>query len=253
MFKAWKFILFFVICLLLALVVNMPLAHLLPHLVIPPNVQIQALQGNLIAGNVGLVSVNRYPLSDLNYRLKPACFLSLEICYQIDNQQGKVNLSYQLMAGTASIKQSDINLPATEIKRFNPQLLVSPVGKLHLNIKQLVIKDNKLGDIEGSLIWQDSGFAEVKTNLGDYQLNVSGDGQNIQFVLSSLDALLTLNGGGLLKADGTYDININIASDTPIDSDIKNILELTTQKTAHNKYRFKQVGKLPAELLNKLF
>lgn len=231
----------------------MPLAHLLPHLKLPPNIQIQGLNGNIVAGKVSLISINSYPVIDVNYRLKPACFLSLETCYQVDNYQGELNLSYQLIAGTASIHQSEINLPASEIKRFNPQLLVSPTGTLLLNIEKLMIKDNKARELRGSLIWQDSSFEEVKTNLGDYQLAVTGDTEAVQFVLSSLDGLLSLNGGGELKADGVYEVNINITSASPIDSDIKNVLELTTQKTAHNKYRFKQAGKLPPQTLKMIF
>jgi len=51
MFRLWKFTLFFLLCLVLALLINLPVKHVLPYVKLPPAVRLTGLDGNLFGGS----------------------------------------------------------------------------------------------------------------------------------------------------------------------------------------------------------
>ena len=108
--------------------------------------------------------------------------------------------------------------------------------------------------LNGKLVWHNMGFDDdVKINLGDYQIDFSGDPQKYDFKLSDLEASLEVAGTGDLKADGQYRVDIKIAAENGIDSYVKNVLDLVATKAGYNQYRFEQKGRLPPNLTRQLF
>jgi hypothetical protein len=86
--RIWKYLLFFLLCLAVALVINLPIGQVLPHLKIPPTVGLAGASGTVIGGRVRQITVNQFPLRDVRYRLQPSCIALLKACYQIEYEQG---------------------------------------------------------------------------------------------------------------------------------------------------------------------
>jgi hypothetical protein len=53
MLKLWKFTLFFLLCLVVALLINLPIQQVLPYVTLPATVQLAAIDGNLLKGRAG--------------------------------------------------------------------------------------------------------------------------------------------------------------------------------------------------------
>ena len=90
-------------------------------------------------------------------------------------------------------------------------------------------------------------------NLGDYQVEFSGNQQQYDFELGDLDADLDVDGKGDIKSDGQYRVDVKISSETTIDPKVKNLLDLFATTVSYNNYRVEQTGRLPPNVTRQLF
>jgi len=255
MFKTWQFILFFLLCLVLALVFNLPIQQVLPHLKLPPNIRLVGVQGTVFGGTAQEIIIDRFPLRAIRYRNLPSCLLLLKACYQIDYEQGTVQLAHDVFSGDTEISDTRVEYAVAELAKQVPNLPVNPVGRLDLMIENLSMVQGKPTALNGKLIWRDMGIDNDgdKINIGDYQVDFTGDQQQIDFKISDLDASLGVAGKGEIRADGQYNVDIRIEAKTGIDPKVKNVLDLFTTKADYNKYRVEQKGRLPPNLTRQLF
>ena len=253
--RVWKYLLFFLLCLAVALVINLPIGQVLPHLKIPPTVELAGTSGTVIGGRVRQVSVNRFPLRDVRYRFQPSCIALLKVCYQVDYEQGTTRVGYDLINGDTEVDQTRVEYAASELSAYMPNMMVQPDGQLELNVEQMTIIAGVTAAANGKLIWRDLGMsAEGESlNLGDYQLEFSGNSQQYDFDLSDLDADLDVDGKGDVKANGQYSVDVKISSETTIDPKVKNLLDLFATTVSYNNYRVEQTGRLPPNVARQLF
>jgi len=255
MFKTWQFVLFFLLCLVLALVFNLPIQQVLPHLKLPPNIRLVGVQGTVFGGTAQEIIIDRFPLRAIRYRNLPSCLLLLKACYQIDYEQGTVQLAHDVLSGDTVISDTRVEYPVAELAKQVPNIPVNPVGRLELVIENLSMVQGKPTALNGQLIWRDMGIDNDgdKINIGDYQVNFTGDRQQIEFKLSDLDASLGVAGKGEIKADGQYSVDIKLNVEDGLDPKVKNVLDLFAAKAGYNKYRIEQKGRLPPNLTRQLF
>jgi hypothetical protein len=255
MFKTWQFVLFFLLCLVFALLFNLPIQQVLPHLKLPPNIRLVGVQGTVFKGTAQEIIIDQFPLRAVSYRNMPSCIALLEACYLISYEQGTIQLAHDVLNGDTEITDTRIEYPVAELAKHVPNVPVDPVGRLELVIDNLSMVQGKPTALNGKLIWRDMGIDNDgdKINIGDYQVDFTGDQQQIDFKLSDLDASLGVAGKGEIKADGQYDIDIRIEAKTGIDPKVKNVLGLFTTKADYNKYRVEQKGRLPPNLTRLLF
>lgn len=253
MISLWKLTLFFLLCLTIALGLNLPLSQLLVWVKLPPEIQIQGPDGNLMKGEVDRLTLKNYPINDVSYDFQPSCLSKLQICYQVRFDQGEMDVGYSLINNQTVISDANIEFPASDIKLINPQLLVGPLGTLHLQLSRLAFIDNKPGDLEGVLVWRDLGIEEATSNMGDFQIDFNGNQEGYTFTTKHLEAILIVDGGGQLAPDGVYSVDIGIETDSRIDPSVKYILDIAARKLAPDKYRINQKGRLPAATVRQLF
>ena len=255
MFKIWQFILFFLLCFIFALLFNLPIQQVLPHLQLPGNIKLVGVQGTVFRGTVQEINIDQFPLRSISYRNLPSCILLLKACYQISYDQGTVQLAYDVINGNTEISHTRVEYPVAELVRHVPNLLVKPIGNVELVIDDLSMVQGKPTTLNGQLIWRDLGIDNggSKISVGDYQVDFTGDQQKIDFKLSDLDASLDVAGKGEVTADGQYSVDIKIEAKTGVDPKIKNVLDLVASNTGYNKYRVEQTGRLPPNLTRQLF
>ena len=94
---------------------------------------------------------------------------------------------------------------------------------------------------------------EVQFNIGDYQLDFSGNRQAYDFKIKDLDADLDVQGDGKLSANGQYEIDVKIESAGEINARVKSMLDVFAAKDGYNKYRISQTGRLPPNMVRQLF
>jgi len=247
--------LFFVLCLMFALLFNLPAQQVLPHVKLPNTVRLVGVDGTVFRGTAQEIRINGLPLSALNYRFLPSCIPLLKVCYKITYAQGAFQLAYDALNSDTEVSQARIEYPIAELARHVPNLLVKPLGNVELLIDDLSMVQGKPTALNGKLIWRDLGLDNDGStiSIGDYQIDFSGDQQKYDFKLSDLDANLDVAGEGEIKADGQYDVDIKITAESSIDPQVKKVLDLVAANAGYNQYRFEQKGRLPPNLTRQLF
>jgi general secretion pathway protein N len=240
----WKPALFFLVCLVIALLINMPVSQLLAQVNIPDNVKISRLQGTVFNGQTGELVVNQFPIRQLEYQADLSCLLTARLCYRIDFEDGTAMLSFSPVSKTIEITGFEADIPMQSLAAMSNQLLVSPSGSLRLKTDNLTIRQGKLVDINGTAIWRNAGIVGEDFDLGDYQIDIERGIDLYQFMLKDNDGMLDIKGKGILASDGKYTININIRGQAGLDSRIKNVLELIARKKGLNQYLVHRSGQL---------
>ena len=255
MFKIWKYTLFFLLCLVVALLFNLPISQVLPHVELPGSVQVSGVDGNVLEGTAEEVRVNDFPIRGIRYRYLPSCIPLLKICYRIKYDQGQVQVAYDVLNGDTEISKTRIEYPVSNLLAHVPNALVRPVGRLQLEIDDLTMLQDKLVTAEGRLIWRDMGINDdgIKIDIGDYQVDFSGNPQQYDFTVRDLDAALDVSGSGNIKAAGLYAVDVKIGSQGGIDPQVKSVLNLVAARISVNRYRIEQKGRLPANITRQLF
>jgi hypothetical protein len=255
MIKIWKLTLFFLFCLTIALLFNLPVQHLMQWLKLPPTIQVSGIDGTFISGKAREITINQFPVRDLRYRYMPSCIPLLKVCYQIQYDRGEIQLAYDLLNGDAEISNTQINYAVPELMAYVPNQLIKPAGKLELSIKELSYLEGKPANVSGTLIWRDLGLDDggIKVNIGDYQVDFNGDNTHYDFVIKSLDASLDVKGDGEIKPGGLYKIDIRINGESGIDTNVKTVLDLVAANAGYNKYRVERSGRLPPHITRQIF
>ena len=256
MFKIWRFTLFFLLCLTLALLFNLPIQQVLPHVQLPPSVQLAGVDGNVLQGRAQELRINDFPVRGLSYRYMPSCIPKLKVCYHVAYDEGEIQLAYDLLNGDTEVSRSEIEYPVARLLPLMPNpLLVKPAGRLQLQIDELSMQQEKLVSVNGKLIWREFGLDDdgIKIDIGDYQVDFSGDPEKYDFVISDLDAALKVKGDGNISAAGMYQLDVRIESLGGIDPQVRSVLNLIASRSSGNKYRIQQQGRLPPNVMRQLF
>jgi general secretion pathway protein N len=256
MLRLWKYTLFFLLCLVLALLINLPVKYVLPYVTLPQTVRLTGIDGNLFSGSIVEVNLNDFPIRGIRYSYMPSCIPMLKLCYHIDYDEGQLQLAYDVLNGDTEVSRSRVEYPvATLLAHLPAPALAKPTGRLQLEIDDMSMQENKLLSVNGKLIWRDLGLDQdgSNVNIGDYQVDISGDVKAYNFTITDLDAALDVSGDGSISAAGTYEVDVRIAPEAGLDPQIKSILNLVAARSSDNKYRIEQKGRIPANITQQLF
>jgi hypothetical protein len=108
----------------------------------------------------------------------------------------------------------------------------------------------------GKLIWRELGFDNDGSivNIGDYQVDISGDAKAFNFTFSDLDATLDVSGDGSMSANGLWAVDVIITAQAGLDPQVKSILNLIAARGSNaNQYRILKKGRLPPNITRQLF
>jgi hypothetical protein len=241
---AWKPAVFFLFCLVIALLINMPVSLLLAQVKVPDNIRISGLQGTAFNGQVNELLVNQISIRQLKYQFDFSCLLAASFCYRLNFEDGTAILGFEPISKKIRISELNADIPMQKLSVLSNQLLVSPSGSLRLEIANLAVKQGKLVDISGIATWKDAGIMGEDFNLGDYLLEIEKGIDIYRFTLKDVDAQLDINGKAILASDGKYSLNIDIGARSGLDTRVKNVLELIARKKGLNQYLIHRSGQL---------
>jgi hypothetical protein len=250
--KIWKPTLFFVFCLTIFIVIKFPIAIILKQVELSNDIKLYGVRGQITSGHIAAAYTNNFPIRDINYEADLSCLLTLQVCYQINYQNGMANISFSPLTNTTVIEQLDVEYTMAELAPLMNQLLVKPTGELNLKIEKIGLNQNKISHINGLAIWNNAGVVGEDINLGDYQLGVVREDDSYRFELTDRKALLDIDGTGRLKPNGEYLIDIKVLIDSGLDNNIKSMLALMATKKGLNEYTINRQGQLPAHLASQL-
>ncbi len=253
--RSWRYVLFFLLCLAIALVLHLPVQHPLHQVKIPDTVRVAGIDGTFFSGQAAQITLDRFPLNAVQYRFLPSCLLSLKVCYRIVYDRGELRVGYDLINGDAEISETRLDYPISDLMAYMPNPLIRPTGRLELSVEQMSVIQGKPASMNGRLLWRNLGVddQDIRIDIGDLQLDFSGDLNGYEFTVSDVDASVDVTGDGSVRADGVYEVDIRISSETGIDPQVKQVLGVVAKSTGFNQYRIQQSGRLPPNLTRQLF
>ena len=250
--KKLGFSAFFLLCLCLGLILNMPVTHLLAQVKLPASVRLSGVDGTILHGQIHRLSIDRIQIDSIDYQARTSCLLSLQVCYWLDFDQGHGHVGASLLDQSLGLEDFQIEYPLANLSAYADKLLVQPSGNLLVDIGSMSVKHNKLQDISAKALWREAGVAGESINLGDYELTLNSEKQAYQFTLRDKKAELSVDGKGELKSNGQYTANISIESQPGLNNQIKTALEFIAKKQGLNRYNIRQTGKLPNHLMSQI-
>lgn len=255
MFRLWKLTLFFVLCLALSLLANMPAVLVLPQLHLDPALRLSGVNGSILRGRVERADYEALTLERVDYRLQPECLLTLDLCYRFDASEGGLRYAWNMLSGDAVLSDARLALAADRLAANLAPLPVALTGQIEVELTELKLVDGRPAGLTGNLLWRglgaDDGGSPLR--LGDYRAEVSGDEQGYRAEITTLAADLMIEGEASLRADGEYEVDLEIESEAVIDPRAKTLLELFARGSGYNQYRVSRQGRLPPTQLRQLF
>ena len=246
----WKLSLFFVFCLLVTLLINLPVGHVMARVNMPQQVSISQLAGTLFEGQADTLIVNQVVFHNPEYKFELSCLISLGLCYQLKFADGSALVRFAPLTKTVEVSRIDIELPMSNLANIANRLLIQPSGSLKLSSDKLNFKQGQLTDIDALLVWKNAGIAGEDIDLGDYQLSIVKQNGQYQIFLADKEAVLEIDGKGDLKPDGNYFLDINITAKSGLETRIKNALELFASKKGLRQYNIRRSGTSDERILS---
>ena len=243
---------FFIVCLAIALVFNMPLVHVLAEVKLPPNIRISNFDGTVLKGRIDALEVNNLQATGIEYRHDARCLISLQWCYELVFDQGEVSASANALDQTVTLTDSNLAYPVSEIVTLFPALLVKPTGDVELIIDQLTINQSQVLLESGALIWKNAGVEGEPVDLGEYRVDAVLSNQTYNFTVTDNDALLKIDGRGQLQSSGQYSLDVNIEAEPGLQNSIKTALEFVARKRGLNQYSVSQRGTISPRMISQL-
>jgi hypothetical protein len=235
---------------------SVPVQKVLPHVRLPPSMQLAGVDGTVLKGKVSELRVSGFPLRGVRYRYLPSCLPMLKICYHVVYNRGEIRLAYDLLHGDSEASHSEIEYQVVELLRLLPvEAPANPSGSLQLRIDDLSMQADRLVSINGSLIWNGMGLNDtgIKFDIGDYKVDFQGDPKSYEFTFSDLNAELNVSGDGQITADGRYQVDVTIENDIGIEPNVKIVLNKVAKPAGFNKYRIRKKGQLENDVKRLLF
>lgn len=244
--------LFFTICLIVALIFNMPLVHVLAEVKLPPNIRISNLDGSVLTGRIDALEVNNLQATGIEYRHDPRCVITLKWCYNLVFDQGEGRASANALDQTVTLTNSTLAYPVSELVTLFPALLVKPTGDVELVIDRLIASRSQVLLESGAVIWKNAGVEGEPVDLGEYRIDAVLSNGAYNFTISDNDALLKIDGKGQLQSSGQYTVDVNIESEPGLRDSIKTALEFVARKRGLNQYSVSQRGQIPPRMISQI-
>jgi hypothetical protein len=244
------------LCMAVVMLFSVPVQKVLPHVRLPPSMQLAGVDGTVLKGKVSELRVSGFPLRGVRYRYLPSCLPMLKICYHVVYNRGEIRLAYDLLHGDSEASHSEIEYQVVELLRLLPvEAPANPSGSLQLRIDDLSMQADRLVSINGSLIWNGMGLNDtgIKFDIGDYKVDFQGDPKSYEFTFSDLNAELNVSGDGQITADGRYQVDVTIENDIGIEPNVKIVLNKVAKPAGFNKYRIRKKGQLENDVKRLLF
>lgn len=242
-----KSLIFIGLCsFLTSMVCFMPLSFISPYLFNETNnIIIQEPNGTIWSGEINHLTVNKIYLGKANWSfdtLKSLKSLALKTRFTLKNDDIDINGTAGITINKSLILDStqfDINARFINTLQKNAKLS----GSFNGFIKQALIKENILPNIDGIINWQDGAVDTpfIKLTEGDYRAVITPESENMDIQLSSKEAPIELSGNIKLQNDWLFKTNVVTKSDNP---GLMTILKLSGEAQTDGSILINQEGDL---------
>lgn len=142
-------------------------------------------------------------LADFEWRFRPLGLLTgkLSVALSGSTNGGRIHANVDLGPGGVTLKDVDADAAAGELAPLVPMLAIAkPEGRLRVQANHLEARRDSLRGA-ATIEWTDAGLPGMRSpRLGDYRLQITGNGDRADLRLATLRGDLRLNGQGEWRA-----------------------------------------------------
>lgn len=173
---------------LLFLIASLPAAQVVPRLPLPPQLQVQGLQGSIWQGRAALVQYQGIPVRQLSWQVNPWALLTGKLSLQLDAGNSRdaeqIALKGHISLGSSSANSDglDLYLPTDLIISQLPlPLPVNAAGRFKVALDELAYDQNGCQAIRGSGQWLNAQVSGTRgfIPLGNFNAELGCDQQNM--------------------------------------------------------------------------
>jgi hypothetical protein len=220
---------------------------------VPPQVQLQGVDGRLLQGHAAQVQAQGLSLSPLVWQLNPLAFLSGKLAARLqgdlpsgDTVRTQVSAS---PSGVIDLTDLRMQMSIKDIAGLAKQPFVPVAGSVQLSLDQARLEAHgKPSAIQGRLDIVDLQWTLLKPDLplGNYtiQLRTDSDG-TIRGDISDRDATLSAQGEVSLTPDGRYKAQVQLKPGPDTPAMIRNGLANMSRPNPQGEYSFSYTGQVP--------
>ena len=136
----------------------------------------------------------------------------MQMHWLVKAQETNIDTTVQFGSGQVQWIDTDATFPAQSVSElYPPAALLSPKGQARLHTARFSIGQKGI-EGSGEIVWQNagSGLSSVQP-LGDYRLEIIGDGNAANLKLATVSGPLALDGQGKWQLqDGQLQVNVTV-------------------------------------------
>jgi len=183
-----KLIIFTIILFLFFVVANMPAKFAYSMVPEMKGLEVSSFKGSLWSGSAASVRYNGVDLGETHWQLSPLALFLLSLSGDIHSINGdnKIHANFTFSMGTFESDLITAQIPASWVPQLTGANYQSE-GKVILRIISLKQSEETPLELVGSVAWQQAAIKTPfggRAALGDLQINISSDKENLLFDLS---------------------------------------------------------------------
>lgn len=238
-----KYILFGLLAFGLSLFAYLPAS--LGAKLLPDHISATDYQGSVWQGSATNFRINNFEFGHLQWRLHASCLFVFKLCANIEQQQPRLNSTFDIQARTSiQIENLLANGDTAVIAAITQGLGINPTGFFDANITKAVFKGDVIEFIEGTVDFNSLALNGVlRISMGDVQSIFIPQNDHTQISISNNDGHLDLSGIVQLYMDTSYDVDLRLTENRLTNQTITNGLKYLSERQNDGSYRIKQQGK----------
>lgn len=215
-----------------------------------PALKLAQLEGTVWSGRAGVVAYRQTMLGQATWQASPFALLigkaSLTALLQNEHGYLQSRVAAPLTGGSVNLSAVEGRLPVMELARFAPYLPVVLEGVVSLDLPSFVVDStSRIVAAEGKVIWHQAGMSSPQQLvLGDLQLSLHTEGEQVVGDISDGGGPLKVNGALQLSPDGGYRINGTVSAAPDAPATLVQSLGWLGKPDAQGHYRLNYSGRL---------
>lgn len=239
---------------IIGLVVHAPVATLYawiaPRLANAP-VHISGLDGTLFKGQAARIAYQERPVVDeLQWSFAPLELLKARIGAHVRSTQPPLRVDGVIAQGLAGQFFSDLRASGDlrSLAALAGQSFIPVNAQLGLNLSQLHLRQGWPQQAQGQLQLLDLAWTlGAPTVLGDFEAQISTDGDAIVADIKSLKGALDVRGSARAQADRSYSLDLQLRARADAPPMVVNLLTQLGRPDAEGFYTLKNNGQAAAD------
>ena len=259
----YRAIAFVIVIYALSFFTRLPASLLQPLLTQQSEIKAEQITGTVWRGSINKFSIKYQDgyinIGQLDWRLKPLCFLTIRVCADLQLQpnaasNGDIHLLTKAQTGLnkkLTLQNTDLDLDASWVLEM-AGAPISATGRINFVSEQLVLDQQQtLPMLDGILSWQQAGIDYPEEyELGNYIATISNtDDQQepgIQAAISDENGLINTTGQIDIAANQQVNIDLKVAPNDSTPESLSSLLGFLGKPDREGRYKIRHKTSLKA-------